>query len=182
MTMCRTLLPLLLAGGLGVWAFAQQPQAAKPAAPAVHANDKEEGDDETVIKLADAPEAVRAATGKVTPADKVTKVIKETDEGVTTYEVEYTDANGEASARFSDAGDVIELEHRVKVAPAAVLAAITKAHPKATIGDVTAVQTFSYEVAVTIDGTTHEVKVDAAGEIDDEDHERGGEKDEPHGK
>jgi len=185
----------LVASGttFGSWAIGPQ---TKPAAPAIPAkpvaahnaeaeadeedkDDEEDAKDETkeeTIKLADAPEAVRNAVAKLTSADKVTKVIKETDEGVTVFEVEYTVESAACSAAFSSAGDVLELEKGVNesAVPAAIMAALKKEFPKATLKDFNSVQKFYYEVDVVIDGKKHEVKVDASGEIDDEEGDEGG--------
>lgn len=130
----------------------------------------EERDDEVVIKLGEAPEAVRTTVAKLTPADKVTKVIKESDEGLTLYEVEYTKDGANCSAALSGLGEVMELEKAVPEAslPAAVLAELKKEYPKATFKNPVSVQKFYFEIAVVIDGKSHEVKVDAAGNIEDE--------------
>jgi hypothetical protein len=124
--------------------------------------------DEVVIKLSEAPEAVRAAAAKIVPADKVTKVIKETDEGITTYEVEFTEGGLACSAAMSGTGDVMEIERGVKELPAQVMAALKKEFPKGTFDTPESVQKHYYEVMVTVDGKKHGVKVDAAGNIEDE--------------
>ncbi len=161
-------------GANGTWAIARQPQTPRPsAAPAAAADhDKmEDGDDEVIIKLADAPEGVRAALTKITSADKVTKVIKEEDDGITTFEVEFTDAGMESSVVFSGTGEVLEIEKGIKEGslPAAVLSAIKKEYPAGAFSGHTMVQTFHYEIEVTVNGKKHEIKVNAAGKIDDED-------------
>lgn len=50
----------------------------------------DEEKNEVVIKFTEAPAAVQAALSKLTDASTVTKVIKETDEGITIYEIEFT--------------------------------------------------------------------------------------------
>jgi hypothetical protein len=64
----------------------------------------------------------------------------------------------------------MEIEKSVKESslPAAIMAALRKDYPKATFKDPNLVQKFYYEVDIVIDGKTHEVKVDAAGNIEDE--------------
>ena len=144
-------------------------------------------DDEVVIKLTEAPEAVRTAVGKLTPADKVTKVTRESDEGVTVFEVEFTKDGAKCSADLSSQGDILELEKAVPEAsvPAAAMGALKKKYPNATFKELTSVQKFYYEAAVATDGKTRHVYVDASGEVKeakhDEDHEHGkeeGKKDE----
>jgi len=172
---------LALLAGAGAWAFAQ------PAGqPPVKAPEKagEEADEE-VIDFAKAPEAVRAAALKLVGAGgekAIKKVIKEEDEDVYTYEIEYTEGGVDCSAVISTAGDVMEIEKGVKEAalPAAIMAALKKDYPKATFKDPNLVQKFYYEVDVVIDGKTHEVKVDAAGNIEDE--HGGGDKDQKDAK
>jgi len=173
---------IALLAGAGAWAFALpagQPPAAEKAG--------EEADEE-VIDLAKAPAAVRAAALKVagTGGEKaIRKVIKEEDEGVTTFEIEYSEGGVEWSAALSVNGDVLELEKSVKESaiPGAALDALKKDYPKATIKSVHSVQKFFYEVEVVIDGKSHEVKVDATGDIEDkskdghEDHEHDNDED-----
>jgi len=153
------------AAGLGGWAIAQQPEPAGAKAEA----------GEHAIKLSEAPDAVRAALVKITPADKVTEVTRESHKGVTVYEIEYAAEGGECSVVFSAAGEVMELEKEIKEAalPAAALAALRKAYPDAKFGEITLVQEFSYEVEFKVDGKTHEVELNAAGQIDDDDDEDG---------
>ena len=52
--------------------------------------------------------------------------------------------------------------------PAALMAALKKDYPKATFAKPFAVTKMFYEVEVVIDGKAHQVKVDAAGNIEDE--------------
>ncbi len=139
--------------GIGAWTMTDGPE-----------------DDEVVIKLGEAPEAVRTAVGKLTPADKVVKVTKETDEGITIFEVDYTKDGVNCSATLSGLGEVMELEKAVAetALPAAVMAELKKEYPNATFQSPIAVQKFYFEVGIVIDGKTHEVKVDAAGNIEDE--------------
>lgn len=158
-----------IVGGVSAWAHAQQGRPAGHVQGKAAESGKEGDEGEIVIKLAEAPEAVRAAAAKVVPADKVTKVIKEEDEGVTTYEIEYQADGMESSAVFSAAGDLMEIEKGIKdsALPAAAAAALNKEYPGGTFGDHVAVQKFYYEVEVTAGGKTHEVKIDAAGDIHD---------------
>lgn len=160
---------LALLAGAAVWALAQP--AGQPPAPAKSPEKEADEAGEQVIDLAKAPEPVRAAAIKLAGSERaVKKVIKEEDEGVSTYEVEYTAEGVDCSAVVSTAGDVMELEKGTTEAklPAAALAALKKDYPKATFASPLLVTKMFYEVEVVIDGKKHEVKVDAAGNIEDE--------------
>ncbi len=161
---------LALLGGAGVMAFSR-PLSQPPN------KEMEEGAEEAaeqVIDLAKAPEAVRTAALKLVGnggAKAITKVIREEDEEeIYTYEIEYLADGVQCTAVLSTAGDVMELEKSVKEAslPKAVIAALKKEYPKAAFKDPNSVQKFYFEIEVVIDGKAHEVKVDAAGNIEDE--------------
>lgn len=158
---------LALLTGAAAWVMAEP--AGQPTNKAVH--HEEAG--EKVIPFAQAPEAVRAAALKLMAADgekAIRQVIKEEDDDTVTYEVEYTVTGVNCSAIFSTAGDLMELEKGIKEAtlPAALLASIRKEFPNASIGDPNFVQRFYYEIDLTIDGKTREIKIDAAGDIQDD--------------
>jgi hypothetical protein len=158
----------VLVGVGGVAGVAALGRAQPPERPREPERQREEGQ-ESQIKLSDTPEAVRAAVTKLTTADQVKKVTRETDEGVTTFEVEYTTDGGDCSAVFSPAGDVLELEKPLKDAlPGPAAEAINKRFKGAEIKGRTSVQKFSYEVQVVVDGKTREVRVDACGRFEDE--------------
>jgi hypothetical protein len=125
---------------------------------------------EVVIKFTDAPAETQAALSKLTDASNVTKVIQETDEGISVYEIEFTRAGVKSSADISAAGDVMEVETTVAMTrlPATAMAALKKEFPNATMGDCSLVQTTYYEMDMIIDGKKREVKFDAAGNIEDE--------------
>ena len=164
---------LLLTLGLIGYALAQNSAVAKSTA-ASNLIASEDEDDETPINLGDAPAAVRAALAKITPDKNVKKVIKEVDDGITTYEVEY-EADGKASSvEFSEGGDVLEIETTLaaNALPAAVSQAIAKAFPKGSIKEAAAIQTYHYEVVVTVNGKEKEVEVAANGQMDDDDDDK----------
>jgi len=181
------LVSLAFLAGAGAWAFAQPAQPPQPAGQAQPKGEDKEGDEEEVITLDKAPEAVRTAAIKLAgDAKNITKVIKEEDdEDVVTYEVEYNEGAGAAALKcaaiFSTAGDLMETEKPTTEAklPAAVLAALKKDYPKATFANPLTVTRMLYEIEIVIDGKKHEVLVDPAGNIEDE--SRGGdEKGEKH--
>jgi len=160
---------LALITGAGAWALAQP--AGQPPAKAPEKAGEEA--DEEVIDFAKVPEAVRTAALKLVGAggEKAIKnVIKEEDEDLYTYEIEYTEGGVDCAAIFSAAGDLMESEKATTVAklPTAVMVALKKDYPKATFAKLFAITEMFYEIEVVIDGKTHEVKVDAAGNIEDE--------------
>lgn len=129
-----------------------------------------DGDDEEMeIKLADMPAAARAAVTKVTAESSVKKVTKSSDDGMTTYEIDYTDGNVVCAMVVSSAGDVMETERAVaqEKMPAAAMAALVKHYPGAKFSESLLVTTISYEVTVTVNGKSHEVVVNAAGNVAD---------------
>lgn len=67
-------------------------------------------DNEVVIALADLPAAVRAALAAITAEDRVTQVVRESDDGKTTYDVEYTKDGAKWAVEFSATGSVLENE------------------------------------------------------------------------
>ena len=125
---------------------------------------------EVVINFTDAPAATQAALSQLTDASNVTKVIQETDEGISVYEIEFTRAGVKSSTIISAAGDVMEVETAVAMTklPVTAMAALKKEFPNATMGDCSLVQKTYYEMDMIIDGKKREVKFDAAGNIEDE--------------
>ncbi len=175
---------IALLAGAGAWAFAQPGQPPQPAGQAQPKGEEKEGDEEEVITLDKAPEAVRAAAIKlVGDAKNITKVIKEEDdEDVVQYEVEYNEGAVKCAAIFSTAGELMETEKGTSEAklPAPVMAALKKDYPKATFANPFVVTKMFYEVEIVIDGKKHEVKVDASGNIEDESKGDGDDKGEKH--
>ncbi len=163
---------LVLAGGVFAYANAQPAKPAAPAQPNVQPPVKE-ADDETPIKLTEAPEGVRAAILKLTPEKALKRVTKEDEDGVMLFEAEYEAEGIACSAKLTERGEVLEIEKAVKAdkLPAAVTKALNKEYPGATIKSAESIQVFYFEVAVTSGGKTHPVKVYASGIIDDDEHE-----------
>lgn len=138
----------------------------------------EKEDDETVIKLDDAPAAVKAAVAKLT--SNVTKMTKESEDGETTYEAEYKDGDVECSVSLTASGDVIEMEKAIPASqlPAAAAEALKNKYSGATVGEITAVQKTVYEVKITEGGKTREIKIDPRGKVKDKADKEKEEKDE----
>ena len=171
-SLALSLSALLVTGAAIGLAYAQTPPAKPPATPptAPKQAEKDEGDEanEVTIQFADAPAAVKIAAIKLTPEKNIKKVSKETDEGVTIFEVEYTSSDGKSmSADLSEKGDVLSIDTDIKpeALTEAAAKAIKKAYPSGTIKGAEAVQEFYFEVRVMADGKPHEVKVTATGEI-----------------
>ena len=165
--MGTSVLILILAGGLSAWAFGQ-PGGGKPTTPPATTKADAHGD-EAEVKLADVPPQVKTAAMKMTTEANVKKVTKETEDGITTYEVEYTENGAENSATFSAGGDVLETEHAVtvgKVPPAALVGA-KRANPEVSLSKIRLVTKTYYEFEATAGGKTQEVKVNAAGGVID---------------
>ncbi len=141
-----------------------------------HVEEGEEQDEdksEDVIAFADAPAPVQEAFHRVAPGATPSKVLREVDEGVTTFEIEYT-ANGHASSlTTTPTGDVLESEQGMDVSalPAAVLQALKHEFPKGTIGTAELLTTHAYECEIVVNGKKHAVTVDASGNIDEEEED-----------
>ncbi|CAN5699981.1 hypothetical protein BH11PLA1_BH11PLA1_03750 [soil metagenome] len=163
------ILSLTLLTGVGAWALAQ-PVGQPPAKAAEKPGEEADGEK---IEFAKAPEAVRAAALRAVGAggaESIKKVIKEEDNGITTYEIEFIDAGVSGTATFSPAGEVLETERGItqEKLPAAALAALKKAQPNAALGSMVLVTKTYYEVEVVVNGKMHEVKVNAVGAIEGE--------------
>lgn len=179
---------LVLLAGAAAWATAQPGQPPQPAGQTQPKGEEKGGDEEEVVTLDKAPQAVRAAAIKLAgDAKNITKVIKEEDdEDMVTYEVEYNEGTGAAAVKcaaiVSTAGDLLETEKATSEAtlPVPVMAALKKDYPKATFANPQLVTRVYYEIEVVTDGKTHEVKVDANGNIEDE--SKGGDKKGEHAK
>lgn len=163
------LLSIALFAGAGAWALAQPGHRADEAKAD---GDGEDQDDEQAITLEKAPEAVQAAAIKLAGGAKnITAVSREEDdEDVVTFEVEYNDNTIKCAGVFSASGELMESERSTIEGdlPPDVLAALRKDYPGATLSDPQIVTRTFYEVAVVLKGKSREVKVDPAGNIEDD--------------
>lgn len=137
-------------------------------------DDEDEGDDddeEEMIAFADAPASVQAAIQKWLGDRKVEKLEVEKENGAMVYEAETKENGVEKSIEVSADGAVLEVEESVAAddLPAAVKAALDKKFPGASVSEAESIQKFFYEVKVTKDGKTKEVKVSPAGKISSDD-------------
>ncbi|CAN5358165.1 hypothetical protein BH09PLA1_BH09PLA1_24010 [soil metagenome] len=129
--------------------------------------------DEKKIALGEAPAAVQAAVKKVAGDQKLDKLVKETDEGKTVYEAEFK-VNGAAhSAKISETGEVLEEEMDVQAAelPQPVRDAVSKKFPDGKITRAEMARANGkamYEIHVQSGKDTHELVVNAAGQVQEE--------------
>ncbi len=139
------------------------------------AEEGEEGDEneEIVIALTEAPDAVREAVEKLVAGNPVTKITKETDDGATEYEAEYTVAGVEQSVTLTEAGDVLEVENEMEpgALPEAVRKALADKFPGGQIAEATAVEEHYYEIEIEVNGKTVEVEVSPSGAVEGDEHE-----------
>jgi len=126
-----------------------------------------EASGEKPIELAQVPQAVRSAIERVSKDGKVTRVTYEDDEGVSMYEVEYTQQGAECSAAITEQGEITESEHTVAASalPAAITNALATKFKGSTVAKAERVELHFFEVAVSSGAKTHGVKVFANGEI-----------------
>ena len=132
----------------------------------------EEADEET-IDLKQAPQAVRDAATRIVGSAKLVGVSKETDDGVTTFEVEYLVDGNECSATLSEGGEVLELERRIPNAklPAALMRALNAKYPGAKVGKAEKVEVHYFELELEIDGKLRKVSASASGEFGEGDED-----------
>ena len=139
---------------------------------------------EEKVELANVPAAVRNAIGTAVGGGKLEDVVKETENGLTTYEAEFEVGEVDHSVRIGADGALLEEECAVEAGalPAAVTNAIKKAHPDVKIEDAVEVKAkgMSYfEVMAEVGEADHEIALDAAGNfisdkvVSDEGKEKG---------
>ncbi|MGC8840430.1 MAG: hypothetical protein ACP5QZ_03115 [Candidatus Sumerlaeaceae bacterium] len=147
---------------------AEMKEKAEPAAKEAKADEA----DEKEISLDEAPAAVRAAIQKEIGAEgKLTKLVKEMDEGKEAYEADFMKQGIECSVKVAPDGSVVEIEKKVSVdsLPAAVKSALKKEIGDAKVKEALAVTLHTYEFEIEKDGKTQEVKVDPLGNVELED-------------
>lgn len=134
--------------------------------------DNDEGE-EVAVDAANVPAAVKSAVEPHAKGAAIDKYTKETDDGAVAYEAEFKVDGKKCSVKVAEDGTVVEVEKPADALPASVTDAIKKKYPAATIKKSEAVQVNFFEVKVENNGKTHEVKVDATGNImgSEEEHE-----------
>lgn len=177
-----------LTGSLFGIAWAQQaktpaPSAPKDQPPAAKQAEKDEANEggETAIKLQDAPTPVQNAIAEMIGGTSPKELSRETDDGITTYEVVWEVDGQTRSADLSANGDLLATETGIKAdeLPKTISDLIAKHHANAIVKQAELVQETYYEIVIMIDGKAHEVSINAAGEMrsgeskhdDDDDHD-----------
>ena len=123
---------------------------------------------DTKVKMADLPPAVQAAVKEQTKSATLVGLVKETENGKTTYEAETTVNGKTRDVAFDKTGAIVAVEQEVDVdsIPAAAKAAIQK---KVGTGKLTKVESVtegkavSYEATIVKAGKSSEVGVNADG-------------------
>jgi hypothetical protein len=95
------------------------------------------------------------------------KIDKETEGGITTYEVAIKGKDGAASVDVAEGGELIAYEHQIAetAVPAAVRAAFAKQHPGAKLLLAEKVEKHSYELAFEVDGKKHAIEILPSGHV-----------------
>lgn len=116
------------------------------------------------------PEAVRTAAEKILGGPGDYEAETEVEEGIRWYEVEAEHAGREMSLKFTELGNLVELEREIPFEdlPAAARRELKKDYPGAEFIEVEEVELHFYEVEFRINGTEHEIRVFASGDIEDE--------------
>lgn len=159
---------------------AEEASSGKKEAAEVKAKEKSEAENkegkeeagEQEININDAPAAVRSAIEKEIGAEgKLTKLVKEVDEGKEAFEADFMKQGVECSVKVAPDGAVVEIEKKVSVEslPPAVKSALKKEIGEAKVKEALAVTMHLYEFEVEDGGKIKEVKVDPLGNVEVED-------------
>ncbi len=135
--------------------------------------DDEDGDDddEQVISLDKAPESVQATIRRIVGNNPLKKVVIEDEDGIILYEAEYMVEGIEQSIECAASGEILEEEKTVdaNAIPAAAMKRILQDYPGSVIVESESIQKFFYEIKIDQNGKKHEIQINAAGEIFDDD-------------
>lgn len=155
---------LLAAFSLGLFALSQ-------------AEEKEDEEEAVKIAYEKMPEPVRKAMGAQFGADAKLGGEKETEDGVTLYEIEGQKGDAKTSIKLTESGELLEVEQvsSLDKTPSGVQAKLKKKFPDGQIVKVEAVEIHFYEVKIQgKNGKAKEVRILPSGEImehEDEDEE-----------
>jgi len=135
---------------------------------AMEGDEAEEADD--AIAFFAAPKSVQEAYRKVAGSIEPSRVLREEDDEIVEFEIEYQSEGHACSLRTTAEGDVLELEQSVDSAGVSrlVLDALKHRFPNAKIDVAERVHEYHYEFKIVVDGKTHDVSIDPNGDIDDE--------------
>ena len=154
-------------------AHAAAAPAAKPAATAA-SREQAEGAGEEQIDVAKLPEPVQAAAKHAFGKLDGLEASKESDEGLTLYEINGKGSDGaDLSIKCVAGGQVVELERGIPLTglPGDAAANLKKAFPDGTAVSAEEIEMHFFEVRVTSGGKTEEVRVDASGRVYREERE-----------
>jgi uncharacterized membrane protein YkoI len=126
--------------------------------------------DEDADRLAKAPAPVRATAKKVMGKYKLEGFDKETEEGKTVYELNYSVNGGDYAAVIGEDGAILEQEVEVdpSVVPDSITEAAKKAQPTGKIAETAIVNAggkLFYEFESKVGKDTHEIKISADGSV-----------------
>lgn len=150
----------------------------------------DEDSDEESITFEELPENVASIVNSLFPNLVPDEIERETEDGVTVYEIEGTDGDNEVSVEISESGEIVELENSAGISPVpglpeVIQMALTENAPGAAIleyekkesGD-NQVHKFEgvlneqeVELAIASDGQVLSVDYEAVDDDDDDDHE-----------
>ena len=133
-------------------------------------NAAEGGDDEQEIKASELPAAVQQAFTKAFPNARILGASRETEDGVTYFEIESKDGRQRRDLLFKADGTVVEMEEliRPKDLPEAVVKSVRTAYEDCDIEraeKITRNGVVQYEIKAETDEQDMEILVDADGSI-----------------
>ncbi|MBP7934941.1 MAG: PepSY-like domain-containing protein [Phycisphaerae bacterium] len=144
--------------------------------------DEKEGDEEKEEKIAmdQVPAKARDALMKLVGDGTVTEVVKEIEDGVVSYEAEWTAKGQSHEAEVTEEGALVSTEETVDMnaVPEAVRKAAAKRFPAGAKLTFSKEIEVTYEVSCTIDGKEKEIEISPSGQIDDDDEGDDDEEDE----
>ena len=120
---------------------------------------------EAMVKLAEAPQAVRDKIAKLLPGVELTEFNVENEDGATVYKGVWKKGTLENEIAVDETGSLIEMETKMAEAtvPAAVVAAAKKAFPNGELEFEKKEMVF-YEVELTVDGKERELLLSPLGQ------------------
>ena len=130
-------------------------------------------EEEDTVQWNQLPQAVQGALSQTLPGVTFDELTREVEDGFVAYEASYTASGAECSVKLTEDGSIVEMEEEISAAdlPADVAAAVANEFPGASIEEAELVHVTLYELEISANGKTREVKVLANGSIlgDDDD-------------
>ena len=124
-------------------------------------------EDEQVVVLGDAPEAVRQTLAEYRQGEVPSRLVREVEDGFVFYEAEFSQDDGKCEVKTDEEGRIVEVEEELALSllPAEARNSILSAYPNAEIEEVDLKQSTFYVVEVEEGDKEVEVKVLANGLI-----------------